>query len=496
MRRRLDLSLLCDWLGFLGPLAIYIASLSPAVAYWDTGEEQTVPTILGIAHPTGFPLFVLAGWLFAHGLPLWTPAWRIGAMSALAMAVAARNVAALVRGFEVPPLTALATAFLFAFGNVAWTRGSRAEVHALVLMFETFALLAAVRFHRRGERGAFRVLALCTGLSLATHTVSALVLPGLALIALKRWNKIDAALALQSLSILAVCAALYLYMPLRSAQVYAARMDPTLSIGIPPGRPFWDYDHTANFGGFQREIFGGDFDVADGLRAFVSPAQYVPDALNFVHLASAETGVIAFGASMIGLGFALRKEPWQACGMLLAGGFVLPFAGNYHALADIDRWYLLGYWLVCAFAAIGVTQAMVAYMNERSRLTATLSALVTGALALALLRLNAPNFGERSSVGAEPFIARVLHATPDDAIIVAYWSFSTPLAYAAYVQHQLGRRVLETQWIEDDAAYLPRWIDRYHRPVVAVADTMPRIRGFHFKPIAGSDFPLVLRVTR
>ncbi|HET6275000.1 MAG TPA: hypothetical protein VFE16_03575 [Candidatus Cybelea sp.] len=38
---------------FVIPLALYVLSLDPDVGFWDTGEMNTVPYILGLAHPTG-----------------------------------------------------------------------------------------------------------------------------------------------------------------------------------------------------------------------------------------------------------------------------------------------------------------------------------------------------------------------------------------------------------------------------------------------------------
>ena len=37
-------------------------TLMPGVGYWDTGEAQTVPPVLGTFHPTGFPTYALLGW--------------------------------------------------------------------------------------------------------------------------------------------------------------------------------------------------------------------------------------------------------------------------------------------------------------------------------------------------------------------------------------------------------------------------------------------------
>ena len=51
---------------FVAPLGLYLASLRGSVSFWDTADLQTVPYILGIPYPTGFPGYVLAGWLWSH----------------------------------------------------------------------------------------------------------------------------------------------------------------------------------------------------------------------------------------------------------------------------------------------------------------------------------------------------------------------------------------------------------------------------------------------
>src|SRR6188474_3472114 len=66
----------------LGALALYMATLLPGIGSGDTAEFQRVAPTLGVAHPTGYPLYTMLGWLWSW-LPLGgTPAWRMSMFSA------------------------------------------------------------------------------------------------------------------------------------------------------------------------------------------------------------------------------------------------------------------------------------------------------------------------------------------------------------------------------------------------------------------------------
>src|SRR5919205_4388308 len=68
---------------------LYLITLAPSVAMWDTGEYMAAVKVLSIPHPPGNPFFVILGHAFAS-LPIPDSyAERINIMAALASAISA-----------------------------------------------------------------------------------------------------------------------------------------------------------------------------------------------------------------------------------------------------------------------------------------------------------------------------------------------------------------------------------------------------------------------
>src|SRR5579864_1114652 len=161
----------------LVPFFVYALSSSPNVAFWDTGEMATVPYIYGIAHPTCFPAFVLAGWLTSHLIPFGTIAWRTALVACAGGAAAAGAIWLSLDALDASPATAMFCSWLFAFGQIVWVRATRTEVHALLVGFEALALGCAIIFARRGRPRWALAAMLFEGLALATHPTALWILP-------------------------------------------------------------------------------------------------------------------------------------------------------------------------------------------------------------------------------------------------------------------------------------------------------------------------------
>src|SRR6185312_6400345 len=69
---------------------LYLLTLAPSTAMWDTSEYIAAAYTLGLPHPPGNPLFVLIGRVFSI-IPLFGPsvAVRINVLAALCSAVSA-----------------------------------------------------------------------------------------------------------------------------------------------------------------------------------------------------------------------------------------------------------------------------------------------------------------------------------------------------------------------------------------------------------------------
>ncbi|MFC2029134.1 DUF2723 domain-containing protein [Chloroflexota bacterium] len=171
-------------IGCLGvTLLIYLQTLAPGLVKADGGELQFVLPTLGVAHPTGYPLYTLVGWLWIQIIPLGSIAWRVNLLSAVCGAVAVALVYGSVYRLTRRVLPSLAGALFLAFSPVFWALSSTTEVYALHALFVA-ATLFVLLLWRDADLHRFRflvILALVYGLSLSHHRTMLLLAPGMLL---------------------------------------------------------------------------------------------------------------------------------------------------------------------------------------------------------------------------------------------------------------------------------------------------------------------------
>jgi hypothetical protein len=434
------------------------AGLLPGVAFWDTGELQTVGPLLGTAHPTGFPTYVLLGWLASVMLqPFGDPAFRMNLLSAICLAVAAGLTVDLVRALTRSAALGVLAGLGLALSPIAWAIGTHADAHALHLVFVVLLLRLLLAWEtrvrweddgRQGVRSGGRdpadlgdrylvAAAGVFGLALGTHSLVLLTAPAVGLFVLA----VDPAIRHRRRLVLACAAALavsvslvYLELPLRAG----------------PFRAPLVYGQPDTWGGFWYVALGLQF-----AGSLVDPFGDLPRKVgDLVTLAVGQFGPLAV---LIPLGFVVTalRRPRFALLTGLSLGLTCFFAASYEN-ADIGRYYLgpiLIAWTWLALLARSVVDSLASAIRGPSapvvgssssadarRWGGALTVLVAAVL-LAPSVLDAParleavdESGDRSAADWADLALRIMEP---NAVIVSWWSYSTPLWYAQRVE---GRR--------------------------------------------------------
>ena len=467
--------MLAGSLAFAIPFAIDLASLNPGIDYWDTGELQTVPYILGIPHPTGFPAYVLLGWLWSHVLPIGDVAYRMNLLSATGCSLAALALFAAASTWGVEPVLALGAALVFSVSRIVWDHAVHADVHAVAIAAFGASVWLALRWRRDGDERVLTGCALASGIAVSLHSAMVLTLPGVMLVALARRPSFrQTALAL--VTGIVIVGACYAYLPIRSRIVFAQRLDPTLALGLQPGRPFWDNDHPSTLAGFRAEVGGGQFGAARALREIASPDVLVqlPDRFGRDAANDLALGLLAIAA--VGLAAVGRRSFLCACGLAAAGLLPVLFVLAYTVESDPDRYYLPGYWTIALLVAAGADVLARGGLERAPRPVLALVGALFGVVVLTDVLASRERFLPSGSGTAQPFIDRVARRTPQNAVLVAAWNDATVLAYGAYVERRLGDRILVTGWPPDYLTDYPRWVRE--RPVVVITEGAIELPGF------------------
>lgn len=142
--------------------ALYAATSPRTVAFEDDGLFILAAYFLGVAHPPGYPLFVLIGKLFTF-LPFGSVAYRVHLASGFFGGLTCGVLWLCVRTMLESRPAAYLAAFALGFSPVFWSQAIIAEVYTLnAFLFLTLTLLAL--------RGApLPWLAFLFGLSLTDH---------------------------------------------------------------------------------------------------------------------------------------------------------------------------------------------------------------------------------------------------------------------------------------------------------------------------------------
>jgi hypothetical protein len=489
-------------------------AMMPGLAFWDTAELQAVAPLMGTAHPTGFPTYVLLGWLASVLLqPFGEPAFRMNLFSAICVAVAAAVTVDLVRALTGWLALGIAAGIAMALTPIAWAIGTHAEAHSLHLALIAILLWLLVAWDARAraatvvataddhddedddpprprpdpapppakpDRGDRYLVAAAFVFALAVgnHSLTLLLAIPVGLYALAVdpdiWRR--GRLVLSCVSVLVLTLVLvYLELPLRAGPFRAA-----LVYGTPNTLDGFRYIVLAEqFQGSLNDPFG------DLPRKFGE----------LVGRTNAQFGILAL---LIPIGFVVTafRRPRYALLTGSAAAITCFFAASYDN-ADIGRYYLvpaLMAWTWLAILAGAAIDALTAVASptpdtpangsaapDRERgpakpLWVGLAAILLGILLVAPTMTALParyaSVDESHQTEAARWTDHALRVMEPDSLIVSWWSYSTPLWYAQLVE---GRRpdiaiVDDRTRLDEDLGSIEDVIDAHlgKRPVYVI----------------------------
>lgn len=481
------------WLG--GPLAAAAVALAlawktlmPGVGIWDTAEFQAVPPVLGTLHPTGFPAYTILGWLGSVALqPFGAPAYRMNILSALYVTGAVALTVVLVRQLTGRLAIAIAAGLLLFLTPIAWGIATHADAHALHLLLLAIVFVLLVGWESRVQAaGSARpetdrwlvAAAAAYGLAMANHTLALLAAPGIALFVHAVEPGIFHRRGIVTRCVAAgvgVAALLYLELPLRAG----------------PFRAPIVYGHPETLGGFVYVVFGQQFrgEMVSALR------ELGPRLGSFVAFAAGELGVLVALVPLGGVAVAIRRWPYA---LLTIPTFVSTclFATLYDN-AEISRYYLGPLLIAVTWLAI-LADGLVLLAGRlasplwsgrpsrapdrgsAARAPLSFALLAVEVVVAAALVAPAVLAADRTRLAvdeshdnaAQRWLDSTLTLLKPNAVVISWWSFSTPLWYARDVE---GRRtditiVDDRTRLDQDLGDVPHVIDMYlgQRPVYLI----------------------------
>jgi len=401
-------TLAASGLAFVGSLGLYLATMAPGLPPGhDSAELVTAATVLGIAHPPGYPVYVLSGHMLVSLLP-GDPAWVLNLFSAVSGALAVGLAALAIGRLSGSALAGLLAAGLFACARSPWRMAVGAEVFSLHLAFLA-GLLALTACWREADESVRRRLlvagALVLGLGLAHHQTIVLLVPGLlGYLWLARDGR---SLGWSRFCLLALALGLvpYAWIPWRAAQ------DPPLNWGNPdsPERFFWSLTRQGYGGVKLSQASGTQPAVAYHLEAWLRSllTWQFPFLGTLLGVLGGAVGLMRRRPEVLlfGMLWLLAGPVWALLGAQPRGEGYLDMMERFYASSDLGFAGLVGLGLAWAVQARG------AWFGR-------LAVVACGLGLLGGLVLNLPACSERGQYHVPDSLEAMLAGIPPGSLVV------------------------------------------------------------------------------
>ena len=471
--------------------ALYFFTLVPSVLPADNGEFQLVAWKLGVAHPPGYPLYTMVGWLFSRFFE--SPAFALNLLSAILAAITLVIVSRTVRTLTGSIIAGILAASLLGVSTTFWAQATTANIRMPAAFFTALCVSLLVSWSRSrivGDQGSeirdqdasslrlsvspspfhrfkidpLNLFALVFALGLGHHL--SLLFPGIFFILYiflidpkllkqpRRWLKPIGFFALGLLPLL--------YLPLRGATGGTFANGESAAFLAQPDQ-FLSY---VSGRGFEGDFF---YFIATRPDLFLDRVKLLPTLFDF------QFNGLVFLLFAIGAVRVVLKD-WKLAIMLLGGIGLHTFVTLAYRAPQTVEYLIPAYVLLAVVVGygLGVFRSQKAEARRGSADNAGFWILNSLAmLTIALLFINHfPSFRWLSQhEDTRAYNEPLLNAAPPNAILLSNWHWANPLWYLQQVE---GLRTdVEVQYVYPRGEELPQsWLNaievglQANRPVV------------------------------
>ena len=428
--------------------ALYLFTLAPSVLPADNGEFQLVVWKLGIAHPPGYALYALIGWLFSRFFT--SPAFALNLLSAILAAITLTLVSRTVRTLTGSIVAGLLAAALLGVSTTFWAQATTANIRMPTAFFTALCVSLLVSWSRQQESGfgdwgsdrrikidPLNLFAFVFALGLGHHV--SLVFPGVFFVLYiflidpklirqpRRWLKPIGFFALGLLPLL--------YLPLRGATGGTFASGESAAFLAQPDQ-FLAY---ASGRGFEGDFF---YFINTRPDLFLDRVQLLPTLFDF------QFNWLVFILFAVGT-VRMIVQDWKLAIMLLGGIALHTFVTlAYRAPQTVE--YLIPAYVLLAMVVgygLGVSQSQ---KSETRRTLANSGFWILNSLAiLAIAFLFVNHFASfqwlQQKEDTRAYAENLLNAAPPNAILLSNWHWANPMWYLQQVEGQ--RTDVEVQYV-------------------------------------------------
>jgi hypothetical protein len=411
-------------------LIIFLLTASHDVQLIDSGELAVVAYTLGIAHPTGYPLYTLLARLFTL-VPFGEIVFRTVLLSAIAAAlstflltlIAARLSFYLSYIYKTKNvgryMILIPGGILFSTGYLVWRQGITNEVYSLGLFLCSLILFLLVPSLSEGDKSGIsgngiRCLILgiyIWGLALTDHLSSIVMAVPIAFVIFsgKLYRRIKPGSIVLAALVMVMALSVYLYLPVRSSL-----------------QPEFDWGNPTNWHRFSSHVSGWQYRV----WMFDQSIDGIMDKIGHgFRLIYDQYGFITIWLAVVGLYFSYKINPRLFYIFILMIGVNLLYASNYN-IPDIDPYYLPSIFVTGILIILGAAGLAQLLVKSKNKLLSYMIAAVLVAGIAYNFALYRPTGWNRPDAVADMVIRDMMRSAGKEAFILSNnWDFYSPWMY-------------------------------------------------------------------